>query len=425
MIKRRTLLRAGLTGGLMVVLTYMLHPIEFLRKLAINPPSKSPPTSILSIYTISQILWAAQGITRHPFRAAPSAGGTYPLELYVVVGTNVDGIKPGVYQYLPFDHNLHAIIKEDKREHLALAFDDELQPHIKQMPISLIITAIYERTTTKYGTRGDRYVQLEIGHVTQNVLLQATSLGLSTSCLPVYNEMLIKTILNIPDPLLFIPISNFVKKEIIETPKDLFEPKNPIPLPIVDSIEKMSVEEAIAQRRSIRTYSSGEISLEKFSKILWAAQGVINPETNTIALPSISKTFPVTIYAILGRVTGLKEGIYRYSPRSHALERVREGNFVPELVKAGLDQPWIQDAQVNFVISTDYQKAQENLGEFGERVAHFEVGQTAENIYLEAQVLGLGTVVIGAFHDSMVRSLLNLPPNQSPLYIIPLGLRTE
>ena len=91
------------------------------------------------------------------------------------------------------------------------------------------------------------------------------------------------------------------------------------------------------------------------------------------------------------------------------------------MVMVRIIQPWIHEAPVNFVKSTNYQSVQEKFGEIRKRLALFEVGQVIENIYLEAQTLNLGTVVIGTFHDSEVHSSTKLQKGQSTIYIMPLG----
>jgi SagB-type dehydrogenase family enzyme len=133
----------------------------------------------LKLNDLSQILWAAQGITEpiRKFRTAPSAGATYPLEVYVVV-KNVEGLEKGVYHYNPYEHSLELVKKGDFSHNLYEACLN--QEWVLKAQANLVITAFYERTTSRYGERGIRYVHLEAGHVGQNIYLQATSLGMGT-----------------------------------------------------------------------------------------------------------------------------------------------------------------------------------------------------------------------------------------------------
>jgi len=128
---------------------------------------------MLTLEQIGQLLWAAQGITDtvRGFRAAPSAGATYPLVLYIV-------IPDGIFRYIPEEHKLVRIREGDHR--LALARAALNQPWVSSATMSIVITARFERTTRRYGERGIRYVYMEAGHAAQNILLQAVALGLGS-----------------------------------------------------------------------------------------------------------------------------------------------------------------------------------------------------------------------------------------------------
>lgn len=161
----------------------------------------------LSLEELSQLLWAAQGITGEGFkRAAPSAGALYPLEVYVLVG-EVNGLDPGFYHYLPKNHSLEKIASKDFRSELTKAAYD--QSYIEEAPASLVFTAIYERTTQKYGDKGVRYVHIEAGHAAQNVYLQSGALGLGTVSVGGFEDDKVKAMLSLPEeeqPLYIMPI---------------------------------------------------------------------------------------------------------------------------------------------------------------------------------------------------------------------------
>ncbi|MBI4974253.1 MAG: SagB/ThcOx family dehydrogenase, partial [Candidatus Omnitrophica bacterium] len=125
----------------------------------------------ISLEDISQLLWACQGITdeRMAFRASPSAGALYPLEIYLV---KVDG----VFHYVNEGHKLELVSNKDARKDLAEAAWG--QSPIRDANINIIVCAVYERVTSKYGERGIRYTDIEAGHAAQNVFLQAVALGL-------------------------------------------------------------------------------------------------------------------------------------------------------------------------------------------------------------------------------------------------------
>ncbi len=161
----------------------------------------------LTLPEIAQLVWVAQGITDPDGkRAAPSAGATYPLEIYAVIG-NVEGITSGIYRYKPHQHGLVRVVDGELRKALAKAALDE--QFIAQAPVNLVITAIYERTTDRYGERGIRYVHMEAGHVAQNVCLQAVALNLGTVVVGAFYDSQVKEILKLADnevPLYIIPV---------------------------------------------------------------------------------------------------------------------------------------------------------------------------------------------------------------------------
>ena len=161
----------------------------------------------LNISEISQILWSAQGITSpRGFRAAPSAGALYPLELYLVAG-NIKSISPAIYKYKPDDHLLLEMVAGDRRSELSRAA--LRQSAIRKAPAVLLFCAVYERVTGKYGQRGLRYVHMEVGHAAQNACLQAIALGLNSVIIGAFEDAEVKMIANLAaeeQPQCLVPI---------------------------------------------------------------------------------------------------------------------------------------------------------------------------------------------------------------------------
>ncbi len=160
----------------------------------------------VTLEELSQLLWAAQGIT-HPrgFRTAPSAGGLYPLELFVVAGS-VAALPAGTYRYEPDGHLLVRIAEGDQRPDLANAALG--QSSIRKAPLVIAIVADYGKTTIKYGERGVRYVHLEAGHAAQNICLQAVALGLGSVMIGAFSDRDVVNLLRIAgqQPLYLIPL---------------------------------------------------------------------------------------------------------------------------------------------------------------------------------------------------------------------------
>jgi SagB-type dehydrogenase family enzyme len=165
-------------------------------------------SDVITLEQISQLLWAGQGITAMDFfRAAPSAGASYPLELFVIAG-NIKGLDAGIYHYNVKEHSLNLHMKGDIREKLGTtaAFN---QKCILQAPVEIIICAIYERTMKTYGKRGERYVHIDTGHAAENIALQAVALGLATVMVGAFEDKKVSEILGLSDdlkPLYIIPV---------------------------------------------------------------------------------------------------------------------------------------------------------------------------------------------------------------------------
>jgi SagB-type dehydrogenase family enzyme len=165
---------------------------------------------ILSLAHLSQLLWAAQGITDPTGRkrAAPSGGALYPLDVYVLIGENgIEKMEAGVYHYLPKEHSISPILKGDRRKEIASASLSQMW--IARAPVIIIITAEYKRITRKYGERGIRYALIEVGHVGQNVFLQAESLELGAGIVGAFNDLEVSKVAGLPpqhEPLLMMPV---------------------------------------------------------------------------------------------------------------------------------------------------------------------------------------------------------------------------
>lgn len=205
---------------------------------------------------------------------------------------------------------------------------------------------------------------------------------------------------------------------------------NKITLPEPSYKGKMSVEEALLQRRSIRSYSSEPLTLQELSQILWSAYGITKEipggpsflRGGLRTAPSAGALYPLDIYVVSGNVTGLKAGIYKYISEEHSLELIASGDYRKDLCKAGLSQTMIEEAPANLVYTAIFERTTSKYGKRGrERYVCMDLGHSAQNVYLQATALGIGTCAIGAFDDDAVSKVLKLPKIEEPLYIMPLG----
>ncbi len=191
-----------------------------------------------------------------------------------------------------------------------------------------------------------------------------------------------------------------------------------VKLPPPKTKGEMSVEEALAKRRSVRSYKKEKLKLEDVSQVLWAAYGITSSWGGKTC-PSAGATYPLVIYLVAGEVDGLKPGVYQYLPEEHFLKLILEKDVREELTNASWGQEYISNAPCNIIIAADYKRTTGRYGERGMRYVQNEVGHSGQNIHLQCEALGLGTVVIGAFSDSVVKKILGI--KEEPQYIMPIG----
>lgn len=186
----------------------------------------------------------------------------------------------------------------------------------------------------------------------------------------------------------------------------------------------ISVEEALARRRSVREYADSPLTIDQVMQLLWAAQGITNAQYGFRTAPSAGGLYPLEIYLVArpSGVVALEAGIYRYEPRNHTLIKIIVGDLSRQLMAAALDQEWVGAAPVNFVITAILERTTGKYGERGVRYVWQETGHAAQNIYIQAVALGLGNVVVGAFHDAEVQRILGLSDFEKPAYVIPVGV---
>ena len=186
-----------------------------------------------------------------------------------------------------------------------------------------------------------------------------------------------------------------------------------------------SIEQAIHNRRSVREFSNKPLSLAEVSQLLWSAQGVTD-DKGLRSAPSAGALYPLTLYLVVGNVKGLKPGIYQYAPDGHQLRKMKNGDSRKDVARAALQQYWIQESAAVLIFSAIEKRTTRKYGQRGIRYIHIEVGHSAQNLFLQAQSLGLAAAVVGAFDDSRIETIMNLPTEEQLLYLMPLGrVRTQ
>jgi len=200
------------------------------------------------------------------------------------------------------------------------------------------------------------------------------------------------------------------KKTIINLPQPRFK-------------SQTSIEEALLKRRSIREFKKQPVALMEISQLLWAAQGITEKNKGFRTAPSAGALYPLEVYIIASNIDGLPAGVYKYKPEKHVLLKIKEGYYREVLFKASFEQESVRKSAVIFVLSAIYERTTKKYGQRGKRYVEIEVGHAAQNVYLQATALNLGTVAIGAFDEKELSKILSLPTEEAilPLYMMAVG----
>ncbi len=201
---------------------------------------------------------------------------------------------------------------------------------------------------------------------------------------------------------LFLLVTTSYAEEMIKLPK----PK-----------EKglISLEETIKKRRSERNFLKKDLTLEQIGQLLWSSQGITDERGSFRSAPSAGATYPLEIYLVTS------QGFFSYIPYAHSLKKIKAEDLRRDLARVCYGQYSIEEAPIDIVICADFKRTTQRYGERGNNYVYIEVGHAAENLHLQAVAEGLASVPIGAFSDEKVKELLDLPKDQVPIYIIPVG----
>ena len=197
-----------------------------------------------------------------------------------------------------------------------------------------------------------------------------------------------------------------------------------VELPEVSASRDQTFVDLMYERRSVRRFAPGEITLQHLANILFAAQGITR-QNRFRTVPSAGALYPLEVYVVSGAVQGLADGVYAYRPQDHELVRVSSGDMREDLARHCYGQMWVAKAQAVVVINAVYSRVTGKYGGRGERYAHIEAGCAAQNVSLAGYNLGLGSTVVGAFHDKEVADLVQAGKGEVPLIVMPVGRLDE
>lgn len=371
---------------------------------------------------LGEMLFLSAGITGrrggHALRAAPSSGGLFPSELYVIA-RHVDGLDAGLYHYDPEHHRLDI---------LGAMPDTQLTQGTSQADMTVVLTSVFRRTGYKYRDRAYRYAVADGGHLLENLRLAAHSAGLEATLVARFDEQQAARTIGVddaeegilavmdlqrgagksagaihagPDNFSVAPVplsaslgatgvvhraTSLRAFSASATPREIALPP---PLPA-----SATVTGTILQRRSQRRFHAGPLSIEALSSML----------ADVAQAPQLSDA--IGIHLVVNRIDGLSPGIYRYL-RKHVLEQVREGEFAAAAQSAALSQEVIGGAAVVLVLSADRERMLAE-GPRGYRHGFIEAGMLGERWLLGAVARGLAACPVGAFYDEEAAALIGV-----------------
>ena len=187
-----------------------------------------------------------------------------------------------------------------------------------------------------------------------------------------------------------------------------------INLPKPNQDGSVSLEKAIAARRSRRRFLPKPLTLEQIGQLCWAAQGQ-DSRSGYRTAPSAGATYPLELFVVT------EDGLFKYLPAEHALEELTDQDLRGELASAAWGQEFVEAAPLTLVFAAEFSRTTNHYGQRGVRYVYMEAGHAAQNVHLQAEALGLGSVAVGAFDDASVAKVLSLPDYLEPIYMVVVG----
>jgi len=400
-----------------------------------------------------------QGEGAFYFRAYPSAGALYPLEVYCVTH-GVRGIEDGLYHYTLARQALTPLRKGDLSSFLR---EEVLKSAQSRVPrITFLVSSVFFRSAWKYKARAYRYCLLDGGHLMENLLLAMHAHGISADWWGDFEDTAADALIGAapdgeatmavigalsaqtngdagasPDPIPAIQaepsplapeVETYARIQAVhqETAKALAvthrDDEPPARVPGSEGLDfpwaggnskQISFRDVVRSRRSKRNYvdtSPGEGVLGELLSLAFSADG-----NRLFQAPGPE------VDLVLGGGTELEAGIYRLYPHAGRMMRMRQGDFRDALSRVCLNQTWIRKASMVFAFHADLTDLEDRYGPRVFRYVMIKSGRMAQRIYLAASALNLGACGIGAFYDEEGEQLLGLSRPSALLYLVSVG----
>ncbi len=224
--------------------------------------------------------------------------------------------------------------------------------------------------------------------------------------------VVLSTVVIVPAVLIFLLVFSEARSENT-TPAQNVQKTIELPAPKLDG--HVSLEKALATRRSIRQFTGEKFTTEQIGQLAWAGQGITEKTRGLRTAPSARASYPIKLYL------ATHSGLYVYLPEKHALQVLAETDVRQKLGR----QSSVAQAGCDIVIASRVRNTTARYGDRADKWALLEAGHIAQNILLEATSMGLGGVPIGGFDTNEVGKLCNLPADMEPVYLVATGYPVE
>ena len=399
----------------------------------------------LNMVGLANLLFMANGFTSQTdygrevflYRSAPSAGALYPVEIYLSA-VGVEGLEDGLYHYSIMDFALTRLRSGP--------------PPAGCPGPALILTGLYFRSAWKYRNRAYRYCLLDSGHVAENLMLVAPTLGLQAEFQTDFDDRLINEYLGLTEgreaALALVtlgsvtdtqspagkssgrvPPANAVSKD--ETVFELIEAVARITSVPLNHVPNLSLEVPAGDEQSLPDLSWEGFQCPSLVQVLRQRRSRRNFKPRTLHQRELARLLDMAITPDVGRVINvglvsnevedLADGFHWLCPETRALRRHRSGFIGPPLSQAALNQDWVGRANAILVVTSPLARLEKELGPRSLRLAFLAAGRLGQKVYLGAEAMGWGCCGVGAFFDADVARILDLGEDELPLYILPVG----
>ena len=227
---------------------------------------------------------------------------------------------------------------------------------------------------------------------------------------------------------LALPVLFFWAVSFCALPSSSWSASDPVQLPKPSITGKMPVEQAMARKKSVREFSNKPLSLAEVSQLLWAANGNLPMDAisgaTTKVIPSAGGLYPLEVFVVCGKgsVTGLPEGVYQYNPAANSLVSLATGDNRMIVASACWSQMWMAKAPIMIVIGGVFARTMAKYREQGTQYVWMEAGNSSQNVFLQAESLGLKIATVGAFQSTQfLATAAKLPTGVIPLLVMPAG----